>query len=88
MLAIITSEDGTCASSASTGNRAPLALGRDGDRPLADEQARALARRGKAMVWIDFGLHSSEVATRKPRRCWPQRVVTEDSEEMRSSATT
>jgi hypothetical protein len=28
---------------------------------LSDEQARALARRGKAVVWIDGGLHASEV---------------------------
>jgi hypothetical protein len=28
---------------------------------LSDEQARALAREGKAVVWIDGGLHASEV---------------------------
>ena len=28
---------------------------------LTDEQARALAREGKAVVWIDGGLHASEV---------------------------
>lgn len=28
---------------------------------LTDDQARALAREGKAVVWIDGGLHSSEV---------------------------
>ena len=28
---------------------------------LADEQARALASEGKAVVWIDGGLHGSEV---------------------------
>src|SRR5262247_3881132 len=27
---------------------------------LSDEQARALAREGKAVVWIDGGLHASE----------------------------
>jgi len=34
-----------------------LALAAD----LTDEQARALAREGKAVVWIDGGLHASEV---------------------------
>ena len=28
---------------------------------LTDEQARALAREGKAVVWIDGGLHATEV---------------------------
>src|SRR5687767_10897049 len=28
---------------------------------LSDDQARALAREGKAVVWIDGGLHASEV---------------------------
>ncbi|RAK59442.1 peptidase [Phenylobacterium hankyongense] len=35
-----------------------LALAND----LTDEQAHALAREGKAMVWIDGGLHASEVS--------------------------
>ena len=30
---------------------------------LTDEQAHALAREGKAMVWIDGGLHASEVSS-------------------------
>src|SRR5437773_6540064 len=37
-----------------------LALARRGDRLLTDDEARALARGGKAVVWIDFGLHSTE----------------------------
>ncbi len=36
---------------------ARLALARD----LTDEEARALAREGKAVVWIDGGLHATEV---------------------------
>ena len=28
---------------------------------LTDDQARALAREGKAIVWIDGGLHATEV---------------------------
>src|ERR1051325_2484733 len=31
-------------------------------RGVSDEDARALARDGKAIVWIDNGLHASEVA--------------------------
>ena len=31
---------------------------------LTDEQARALAKEGKAVVWIDGGLHATEVARR------------------------
>ena len=33
---------------------------------LTDEQARALAKEGKAVVWIDGGLHATEVARRAP----------------------
>ena len=36
-----------------------LALAKD----LTDDQAHALAREGKAMVWIDGGLHASEVSS-------------------------
>ena len=35
---------------------------------LTDEQARALAKEGKAVVWIDGGLHASEVARRAAAR--------------------
>ena len=31
-------------------------------RGLSDDEARALAREGKALVWIDGGLHATEVA--------------------------
>lgn len=31
-------------------------------RGLTDQQAGALAREGKAIVWVDFGLHATEVA--------------------------
>src|SRR4026209_2581259 len=32
-------------------------------RGVSDEEAKAMAREGKAIVWIDNGLHASEVAT-------------------------
>ena len=61
-----------------------LALARDGDRPLTDEQARALAHDGKAVVWIDFGLHSSEVAHGQTASLLAFKTVTEESDEMRA----
>jgi len=43
-----------------------LAYARDPDQGygsiLAEDEARALAREGKAIVWIDGGLHATEVA--------------------------
>ena len=60
-----------------------LALARDGDRPLTDEQARTLAREGKAVVWIDFGLHSTEVAHGQTAPLMVYKAVTEESDEMR-----
>ena len=58
--------------------------GRDADRPLADEAARALAREGKAIVWIDFGLHSSEVAHAQTAPLLAYKAVTDESAEMRA----
>src|SRR5262245_16348023 len=60
-----------------------LALVRDGDRRLTDEQARVLAREGKAVVWIDFGLHSSEVAHGQTAPILAFKAVADESEEMR-----
>jgi hypothetical protein len=60
-----------------------LALARDGERPLGDEEARALAREGKAVVWIDFGLHSTEVAHGQTAPLMVFKAVTEESEEMK-----
>ena len=52
-------------------------------RGLDDAQARALAAEGKAIVWIDSGLHATEVAPAQhaPELAW--RVATEESDEMR-----
>src|SRR5438034_1988835 len=61
-----------------------LALGRDGDRRLTDEDARALALEGKAVVWIDFGLHSTEVAHGQTAPLMVYKAVTDESEEMRA----
>jgi len=44
---------------------------------LTDEQARALAREGKAVVWIDGGLHATEVLPRSSssKRCTSWRAA-------------
>jgi len=51
---------------------------------LTDEQARALARQGKAVVWIDGGLHATEVlgATQLMEHVW-QMASRTDPETMR-----
>lgn len=56
-----------------------LALARD----LNEQQARALAAEGRAVVWIDSGLHATEVAPGQHSAELAYRVVTEESEEMR-----
>jgi hypothetical protein len=61
-----------------------LALGRDGDRLLTDGEARALAREGKAVVWIDFGLHSTEVAHGQTAPLVAFKAVSDDSDEMKA----
>jgi hypothetical protein len=61
-----------------------LALNRDANgKPLSDKAARQLAREGKAMIWIDFGLHSNEVAHGQTAPWMAWKAVTEESEEMR-----
>ena len=52
-------------------------------RGVSPEGARALAREGKAVVWIDNGLHASEVATAQHAFLLAHRVATEESTEMR-----
>lgn len=69
----------------STGSGRPeLVEGRDADRPLTDDQARALARDGKAIVWIDFGLHSTEVAHGQTAPLMAHKAVTDESDEMKA----
>lgn len=55
-----------------------LALGQ-GNRA----EAQRLAAEGKAIVWIDSGLHASEVAPSQQAPHLAYRVITEESEEMR-----
>ncbi len=61
-----------------------LALNRDENgRPLTDDRARQLAREGKAVMWIDFGLHATEVAHTQTAPWMAWKAVTEETDEMR-----
>jgi hypothetical protein len=61
-----------------------LALNRDENgRPLTDERARQLAREGKAIMWVDFGLHATEVAHSQSAPWMAWKAVTEDTDEMK-----
>ncbi|MBW3631017.1 MAG: peptidase M14, partial [Gemmatimonadetes bacterium] len=50
---------------------------------LNDEEARALAREGKAVVWIDGGLHASEVAHAQHTPEFAHWLATDEGEEAR-----
>ncbi len=56
-----------------------LALGRG----LDEKQARALAEEGRAIVWIDNGLHATEVAPAQHAPELAYKVITDDSKAMR-----
>src|SRR5438067_5221323 len=79
LMAIISSEE----------NIRQLAKYKDIARTLAlarapsDNDARQLARDGKAVVWIDFGLHSTEVAHAQTAPLMAFKAVTDESDEMR-----
>ncbi len=79
LLAIISSEE----------NLRNLARYKDISRRLAlaqnldEEHARALAREGKAVVWIDFGLHSTEVGHAQTAPLLAYKMVSEDTPEVR-----
>jgi len=52
-------------------------------RDLDDAQARELAREGRAVVWIDSGLHSTEVAHAQHAPHLAYHLATDESEESR-----
>ena len=52
-------------------------------RGVSPDGARALARDGKAIVWIDNGLHASEVATAQHALVLAHRIATDESAAMR-----
>ena len=62
---------------------ASLALGRRDGQALTEQAARALARDGRAVVWVDFGLHSSEVAAAQAAPLFAWRMVSGESDEIR-----
>lgn len=55
-----------------------LALGQ-----ATPEEAKALAREGKAIVWIDSGLHATEIAPAQHSPELAYRMLTEESDEVR-----
>lgn len=52
-------------------------------RDLSDDEARALAREGKAIVWIDAGLHALETGPAQHALLLAYRMATDESEEAR-----
>jgi murein tripeptide amidase MpaA len=56
---------------------ARLALGQ-----ASAEEARALAEEGRAVVWIDSGLHASEVAPAQQAPLLAYKMLTDDSAEV------
>jgi len=52
-------------------------------RGLSDQEARALAKEGKAIVWIDSGLHALETGSAQHAFLLAYRMATDESEEAR-----
>jgi len=52
-------------------------------RDLTDEEARELAREGRAIVWVDAGMHSAEVAVAQFAPLLAHHMATDESEESR-----
>jgi hypothetical protein len=70
-------------------NLARLERYRDSARRLAlarvsDHEARALAAQGKAIVWIDNGLHANEVAASQHALVLAHQIATSESAEIRA----
>ena len=53
-------------------------------RGLSDEQARALAEEGKAILWIDVGIHSTEVAPLQMMPEFAHKMISDESAEVRA----
>ncbi len=61
-----------------------LALNRDATgAPLTDASARRLAAEGRAVIWLDFGLHSTEAAPTQAAPWLAWLLVTGESAELR-----
>ncbi len=50
---------------------------------IGEDEARRLSANGKAIVWIDAGLHATEIAPAQMAPLLAHRIATEESEEMR-----
>lgn len=50
---------------------------------LTDEEARELSYNGKAVVWVDYGIHSTENASQQAAMMFAHRLVSDDSPEFR-----
>jgi Zinc carboxypeptidase len=83
-LAIVSSEENLRKLDRYRAISAALATGQWQGRPLGGEDAQRLAEEGRAVVWVDFGLHSTEVAGAQtaPRLAW--QLVTDESVEART----
>jgi hypothetical protein len=79
LLAVISSEENIARLDRLKEIARSLALGRG----LADEQARALAKEGRAMVWIDGGMHATEVGHAQHMINLGFDMVTREDEEYR-----
>jgi hypothetical protein len=53
-------------------------------RDLSDDEARALSREGKAIVWIDGGMHATERAHAQMTPLLAYKTVTEETAEMQN----
>jgi hypothetical protein len=47
---------------------------------LTDAQARTLSAEGKTIAWVDFGIHSTEVASSQTAPLFAYRLVTDESQ--------
>jgi hypothetical protein len=84
LMAVITSEENLRRLERYKDISRSLALTRHRGRPVVEEQARALAAEGRVVVWIDFGLHSSEVADAQAAPLLAHKVVASESDELRA----
>ena len=82
-LAVISSEANLASIDRYRDIAARLARVRGERGALDDETARALAREGRAIVWVDFGLHSSEVAHAQAAPLFAWRMVAGETDELR-----
>jgi hypothetical protein len=85
LMAVITSEANMARLSRYKDIARMLAQARGPDgQPIDDETARRLAEEGKPIVWIDFGLHSNEVAAAQTAPWLAWQAVADDTEEMQA----